>query len=717
MSSIFRFALRGKLVLMGIVSTVFLTIVLLTVAYRNMGQIINVASEFNTRQGLGEYDRMARDIELMCEIHYNNLQEQAVQTLATAYAAMQDLGDVSINSKEMVEWNAIHQLNQSAMQVKLPKFYLGRSWLGQTTDFKTTVPLVDDVQRATGSTCTIFQRLNAQGDMLRVATNVPNKNGHRAIGTYIPAVLPDGTQNPVIAAILQGRPYKGRAFVVTDWYSTAYRPIFGSDKQITGMLYTGVLEKQKLNSIKKVIMDMRFGRDGYVYVLHGRGDVRGQYVVSKDGKRDGESLWDAKDADGKYFIQEICQKAAQLQPGQTAEVRYPWKNQGDTAAKWKTVRLSYFQPWDWVIGVGVYDEDLLEGTRQIQGIGLAGFKTQVWLSIGVLLLVCGAWWFMAGSIAGPLNQVAVMLGQGADQTASASQVVASGASQQASSLEQTSASLEQITSMSRSTSDRADQAKEIASEAMRAATVGTTDMDQMAISMEGIKQASAQISKIIRSIDEIAFQTNLLALNAAVEAARAGEAGLGFSVVADEVRNLARRSAEAAKETATRIEDSVKRSEQGMSLTSKVGESLKVIAEKVKKLDEIIMEIAEASKEQRDGVGQISVAVNEMDKVTQSNAASAQQLSAQVADLKGAVKQLMEVTGHVRRDEGMMREASAKLVTQRSPLTGTIAKLGGGTKVKIHQTVPRPSSVFGKSSALLEAKKVEAESSIPMGNP
>ena len=199
----------------------------------------------------------------------------------------------------------------------------------------------------------------------------------------------------------------------------------------------------------------------------------------------------------------------------------------------------------------------------------------------------------------------------------------------------------------------AASAKALANETRQAADTGVTNMTEMSQAMTGIKTSSGNVAKIIKTIDEIAFQTNLLALNAAVEAARAGEAGAGFAVVADEVRSLAQRSAVAAKETAAKIEDAIHQSEQGVVISEKVATSLQEIVGKVRQVDDLVAEIATASSEQSQGIGQITVATNQMDSVTQSNAASAEEsasaseeMNAQAGTLQGIVRQLEQlVTG------------------------------------------------------------------------
>ena len=269
-----------------------------------------------------------------------------------------------------------------------------------------------------------------------------------------------------------------------------------------------------------------------------------------------------------------------------------------------------------------------------------------------------------------LNSVTEALDAGSKQTtsaaaqvSSASQTLAGGATEQAASLEETSASLEEISGMTKRNAENAQKAKELAGTARHAADTGVADMAAMKTAMDEIKASSDDIAKIIKTIDEIAFQTNILALNAAVEAARAGEAGAGFAVVAEEVRNLAQRSAQAAKETATKIEGAITKTSQGVTISRKVATSLEEIATRSRQVDELVVEIATASTEQDQGINQVTVAVAQMDQVTQSNAASAEEsasaaeeLNAQSMALQEIVRDLLRLTG---QDNAGHEEAAA----------------------------------------------------------
>ncbi len=234
--------------------------------------------------------------------------------------------------------------------------------------------------------------------------------------------------------------------------------------------------------------------------------------------------------------------------------------------------------------------------------------------------------------------------EAAGQVSTVSQSLARGASTQAASIEETSAALEEIATMTRRNATGANQSSEYTSEARSSAEKSAQLMGDLVQAMDAIKGSSDEIGKIIKVIDEIAFQTNMLALNAAVEAARAGEAGMGFAVVADEVRNLAQRSAQAARDTAGKIEESIRRSNNGVDITRRVHDALNEIVGRVRKIDELTRAISGASQEQARGIAQTNGAVAQMDRVTQQNAALADEVATSANQLTTQARQLLDVS-------------------------------------------------------------------------
>jgi len=279
----------------------------------------------------------------------------------------------------------------------------------------------------------------------------------------------------------------------------------------------------------------------------------------------------------------------------------------------------------------------------------------------------------------------------AGQVSAASQTLAEGASEQAASLEETSSSLEELASMTRRNSENTGKANDLAQQARFAADKGVGDMRAMTAAITAIKDSSDDIAKIVKTIEEIAFQTNILALNAAVEAARAGEAGMGFAVVADEVRTLAQRSTQAAKEISGKIEGSLSRTGQGVKISGQVAQALNDIVAKVGQVDELVAEVAGASREQTEGIGQINIAVGQMDKITQSNAASAEEsaaaaeeLNAQAITMKDSVAELIQLV--VGNDQNTMKPRIATIPSSAKSvrLAAPTAKRPGPVRGNVH---------------------------------
>jgi methyl-accepting chemotaxis protein len=280
------------------------------------------------------------------------------------------------------------------------------------------------------------------------------------------------------------------------------------------------------------------------------------------------------------------------------------------------------------------------------------------------------------AVTGDLRSGAGEVASASEHVSASAQALSQGATAQAASLEETSASMEEVASMTRHNAENSHTAARLMTEVEARVRESNAALGDMVGSMAAIQDSSQKVSKIIKTIDEIAFQTNILALNAAVEAARAGEAGLGFAVVADEVRSLAKRSAQAAKDTAGLIEESIARSRSGTTTVDQVTASVSAIVESVGKVKVLVDEVSVASQQQAQGLTQVSQAIAQMEQVTQTTAASAEESAAASEQLNAQAETTM---GAVRRLEALVTTASD---TSSAPTASPVRSLSGSPYVR-----------------------------------
>ncbi|HEX72918.1 MAG TPA: methyl-accepting chemotaxis protein, partial [Candidatus Hydrogenedentes bacterium] len=381
-------ALGGPIIL-GI-SVIVLLVLNERALLNNMAQTLRQEMQTNlTLINQGIYDMVNTQDQLL-RIKLRGDLAVARDQLAAAGGAML--------AEESVSWDAVNQYTQEKRSVRLPRMMVGERWLGQNYSTAVSTPVVDATRVLVGGTCTIFQRMNAAGDMLRVATNVETLDGNRAIGTYIPAMGADGAPNQIVSSVLNGERYIGRAFVVNAWYVTAYEPITDTAGEVIGMLYVGILQ-ESVEDLHQAILNTKVGETGYVFVLGGSGDLK-HHTIVHGPLGPGVDLTETRDTDGNLFIQEMVALALETSNGASALMEYMWQDSGDPTPRMKQAALTYYEPWDWVIGASAYEEEFQEGLTLISATLRQAMLIGMGVTCAVLLFVGVIGFLLSSKIAG-----------------------------------------------------------------------------------------------------------------------------------------------------------------------------------------------------------------------------------------------------------------------------------------------------------------------------
>ncbi|MBF0507899.1 MAG: Cache 3/Cache 2 fusion domain-containing protein [Deltaproteobacteria bacterium] len=459
------------------------------------------------------------------------------------------------------------------------------------------------------------------------------------------------------------------------------------DGQYVGIMGTPI---ELQNFSESFINNVKIGKNGYMFML----DAKGTILAHPDK----QNILKTNLAEQEFGRNILAQKNGSL--------TYHWQG---------AEQIAYFATYaknGWLLVATINKSDFLEPVRDIKNLSI----TLGGLAVVLLSLII---WLISTSAFKVVSRAVVGLSAGSDQVATASsqvsmasQSLAEGTATQAASIEQTSSSLEEMSSMTKRNADNANIANNLMKETKEIVAEANTSMSHLTSSMGEITKASDETSKIIKTIDEISFQTNLLALNAAVEAARAGEAGAGFAVVANEVRNLAMRAAEAAKNTAGLIEDTTKKVKDGSDLVLKTNLVFNHVSEKASKVAELVGEIAAASTEQAQGIDQVSRAVAEMEKVTQQNAATAEEsaaaseeMTAQALSMRGIVTELASIIGGMQQEEIVQKPKS----TRSEPIPAARRVSAGPSARSLV-----PSGVIKGTDSPRRRKEARPEQVIPM---
>ncbi len=608
-----------------ILGSIVVIVVVSVGTYSSFKQYQQITTEMDSTSFM-----QTEDLKRLVEIQIEDRQAY-VKSGVKVMKRIASLNKFTLDNNNIIEVNAINQANGEASTISIPSLMHGEQNLFHTYE------LVDEIGEIMNGTATVFQKI-PEG-FLRISTNVKKQNGERGIDTYI------SNDSPVAQKILAGDSFYGRAFVVDDWYLTAYEPLY-IEGEVEGIIYVGVKEKN-MDGIKEVFRSKKYLTSGYPLMVNSSGD----FLIhpTKEGHNT---------ADADFFQQIINSKS------ERGKIEYEWEGED------KLLYFRFVKSIDAYIVITYYKSEITDII--IENIIVLGIIFIIAITLLILIIR-----LVSRTITKPLSECVTFSEQlskgnlsasisieqddeigtlakalkdmitkieavvsdiirGAEEIAGASHHVSTtslqlskSATEQAASVEEVSSTMEEMVSNIEHNTLNANNTKKVSQ------LVFTNIKDVSRSTIESV-EANGAIAQKINIINEIAQQTNILSLNAAVEAARAGEHGKGFAVVATEVRKLAEISRSSAKQI-------IDLSNTSLELTDKVGQQMEHIAPEVQKTSELVEEISSSSEEQLKGAEQVNTAMQQLNQITQQNASSSEELAASSEQLTSQAENLKQI--------------------------------------------------------------------------
>ncbi|MFW5489505.1 MAG: methyl-accepting chemotaxis protein [Desulfovibrio sp.] len=404
-----RVPLRNKITTLAVAAALLPVLVTVAVTLTEERHVSQVISHEIDNMAQETITHVALDLYNLCDTTNTFVEEFVAQAAkGTQKIVAESKGFAMGQPRELVVHN---DRTGKPKTIYMSVLKLGDEQIVPTTDANVRVPLVDDVFEITGVPCTIYQRMDNQGDMLRIASSVPTKDGSRGgLLGYIPYKNADGQIHQVLKNILEGKEYVGFNQAQGQNWMVNYLPIQSNNGRILGMIGLGVVIDE-IDTLKKTVASTRVGQSGYVWVIEAQGPKAGRYIISPNRARDGENVMDLMDADGKPLVRDIVDQALKSKPGTIIYKHYMWKNPNDPSSRAKFAAYVYFEPWDWIIGVGAYEDDYAHVKNVVRGQLRSLLKAIIGADLPIFFLLTLLAFVMGNLLANPIRFISRVAGK------------------------------------------------------------------------------------------------------------------------------------------------------------------------------------------------------------------------------------------------------------------------------------------------------------------